>query len=176
MSARNENASELHVRMISHLEARELAELTDLLVAVVAEGASVGFLPPLARVDAERYWTGVLGPRTILLVAERDGRIVGTAQLHLAPQANARHRAEVAKVLVHPKFRRQGIARTLMEWIEDAAREAGRTLLILDTRAGDVSNDLYRSLGYVEVGQIPRYARSADGDLAATVIYYKEFG
>lgn len=168
------SSSDLRIRAVSSLDADALAQLTDLLIAVVAEGASVGFLPPLARVDAERYWKGVPGPSTTLLVAERDGRIVGTAQLHLAPQANARHRAEVAKVLVDPGARRQGIGRALMQRIEEVAREVGRTLLILDTRAGDVSNDLYRSLGYVEVGQIPRYARSADGGLAATVIYYKE--
>ena len=141
---------------------------------MVAEGASVGFLPPLSRADAQLYWSDVLGPNTVLLVAERDGRIVGTVQLRLAPQANARHRAEVAKVLVEPGNRRQGIARALMLRIEEIALESGRTLLILDTRAGDVSNDLYRALGYQEVGRIPRYARSADGELAATVIYYKE--
>ncbi len=168
------SSSDLRIRTVSSLDPATLAQLSDLLIAVVAEGASVGFLPPLARADAERYWSGGPGPGTVLLVAERDGQIVGTAQLHLAPQANARHRAEVAKVLVDPGARRQGIGRALMQRIEEAAREAGRTLLILDTRAGDVSNDLYRSLGYLEVGQIPRYARSADGELAATVIYYKE--
>ena len=168
------NSSDLRISIVSRLDADALTQLTDLLIAVVAEGASVGFLPPLARADAQRYWSGVPGPDTVLLVAEREGRIVGTAQLHLAAQANARHRAEVAKVLVDPEARRQGIGRALMQWIEEAARQAGRTLLILDTRAGDVSNGLYRSLGYVEVGEIPRYARSADGQLAATVIYYKE--
>jgi ribosomal protein S18 acetylase RimI-like enzyme len=168
------NSSDLRISIVSRLDADALPQLTDLLIAVVAEGASVGFLPPLARVDAQRYWSGVLGPDTVLLVAEREGRIVGTAQLHLASQANARHRAEVAKVLVDPGARRQGIGRALMQRIEEMARQAGRTLLILDTRAGDVSNGLYRSLGYVEVGEIPRYARSADGQLAATVIYYKE--
>jgi ribosomal protein S18 acetylase RimI-like enzyme len=162
------------VRVLSPLNANQLNQLTDLLIAVVAEGASVGFLPPLAREEAERYWEGALAPGVILLVAEQAGRIVGTVQLELAQRANGRHRAEVNKMLVHPACRRQGIARRLMAELETVARREGRTLLHLDTREGDPSNALYRALGYVEVGRIPNWARSADGRLAATVFYYKE--
>src|SRR5207248_7422685 len=116
----------------------------------------------LTTEDARGYWRSVLDPGIILVVAEQDGRIVGTAQLHLATRANARHRAEVAKVLVHPNCQRQGIGRALMREIETAARANGRTLLVLDTREGDAANDFYRSLGYVEAGRIPRYARSTN--------------
>src|SRR5262249_7544538 len=58
----------------------------------------IGFLPPLAPSEAEAYWRAVLGPGVLLWVAERDGRVVGSAQLHLCPRQNGRHRAEVAKV------------------------------------------------------------------------------
>jgi ribosomal protein S18 acetylase RimI-like enzyme len=76
--------------------------------------------------------------------------------------------------MVHPDFRRRGIGSLLMERAEAAAIAAGRTLIVLDTREGDPSNDLYRSLGYIEAGRIPQYARSASGALDATVLYYKE--
>jgi len=77
-------------------------------------------------------------------------------------------------VLVHPSAGRQGVARRLMLALEDEARRCGRTLLVLDTRAGDGANALYRGLGYVEAGRIPRYARSSTGRLDGTVLYYKE--
>jgi ribosomal protein S18 acetylase RimI-like enzyme len=162
------------IRRVAGLTPRDITQLSDILIAVVDQGASVGYLPPLDRAEAESYWADVLGPGVVLLTAETDGRIVGTAQLLGAMRPNGRHRAEVAKVLVHPSYQRRGIGRALMEAIETEARSEGRTLLVLDTRAGDPSNQLYRSLGYVEVGQIPRYARAADGQLAATVMYYKE--
>ena len=162
------------IRRIALLAEGELSQLSDLLVAVVDDGASVGFLPPLSYDDTVAYWKSVCESEVILLVAEQDGRIVGTAQLHLAPRANACHRAEVAKVLVHPDCQRQGIGRVLMRDIEAVARATGRTLLVLDTREGDAANDFYRSLGYVEAGRIPRYARSANGTLDATVLYFKE--
>lgn len=162
------------VREIDVIDDRVLDGLVDVLVGVVAQGASVGFLPPLSREDAERYWRGVPKLEVILLVAERDERVVGTAQLELATRANGRHRAEVSKVLVHPDFQRQGIGRRLLAEIEAVARREGRTLLYLDTREGDSSNAVYRAAGWTEAGQIPKWARSASGTLDATVFYYKE--
>ena len=162
------------IRQVTELQPTEIEELGEILIGVVEAGASVGFLPPLARGEAAHYWSEVAQPGIDLFVAEVAGRIVGTAQLHRALRPNALHRAEVAKVLVHPAFQRRGIGRALMIAIESAARADGRTLLVLDTREGDPSNELYRSLGYVEAGRIPGYARSADCQLHATVLYYKQ--
>ena len=45
--------------------------------------------------------------------------------------------------------------------LEPIAQADGRTLLTLDTVTGSSAEPLYRSLGYVEVGVIPRYARGS---------------
>ena len=60
-----------------------------------------------------------------------------------------------------------------MQKAEERAKQENRSLIILDTREGDPSNRLYKSLEYQEVGKIPEYAISPSGDLDATVIYYK---
>ncbi|MBU7315621.1 GNAT family N-acetyltransferase [Paenibacillus oleatilyticus] len=155
-------------------EPESLEQLAELLVDAVESGASVGFLPPLSKDEAVNYWKSALEPGIILWAAKLDRTIVGTVQLQLAQKKNAAHRAEIAKLMVHTRSRRNGIARALMQAAEERARAENRTLLVLDTRAGDPSNLLYRSLGYVEAGRIPRYARSADGSLNDTVFYYKE--
>lgn len=165
--------SPLSVHVVETLSEAQIAQLAEILIAVVEDGASVGYLPPLDRDEARAYWAGVVRPGNILLVAERDGRIVGTAQIELAMRRNASHRAEVNKVLVHPAYQRQGIGRQLLEAVEATARREGRTLLHLDTREGDGSNELYRRMGYIEAGRIPNWARSASGTLDATVFYYK---
>jgi ribosomal protein S18 acetylase RimI-like enzyme len=162
------------IREAPALTAAEYAQLSDLLIAVVDDGASIGFLPPLARDEADSYWSGVLGPQRVLLLAEDGGRIVGSAQLYLEPRPNGRHRAEVAKVMVDPAARRRGIASSLMRRLEEVARVHQRSLLVLDTREGDPSNDLYRAFGYVEVGKIPGYVTDGNGTLEATVVYYKQ--
>ncbi|MGM7700584.1 GNAT family N-acetyltransferase [Pseudalkalibacillus sp. Hm43] len=151
-----------------------LEELSTLLTQVVENGASIGFLPPVDGLIMQSYWSSVVSPEIIIIVAKFEGRIVGSVQVHLCTKQNGGHRAEIAKLMTHPDYRRKGIGRLLMEAAEKRATSEGRTLFILDTREGDPSNLLYSSLGYVEAGRIPDYAMSLDSKLEATVIYYKK--
>jgi len=155
---------------------REQAPLVALLRNVVDDGGSVGFLPPLAEDDAREYWesvaSAVKGGGRCLWVARDAGIIIGTVQLDLEKRANGDHRAEVIKLMVHTSGRRRGVGRALMLVAHDEARRRGRSTLVLDTRQGDPSEALYRSLGWTFAGAIPRYARSANGALHATALYY----
>jgi ribosomal protein S18 acetylase RimI-like enzyme len=154
--------------------AEHINQLSDLLIKVVDDGASVGFLPPMKRSDARGYWETVLEPKVILFIAEIDGEVAGSVQLHICTKENGSHRAEIAKLMTNPGFRRKGIGRLLMEKAEERAVEERRSLLVLDTREGDPSNLLYQSIGYVEAGKIPGYAKSSNGEYDATVFYYKK--
>jgi GNAT superfamily N-acetyltransferase len=162
---------------IEELESIEthIDPLSDLLVQVVDDGASIGFLPPMKLSDAKQYWKTVLNPNVILFVAKINNEIVGTIQLHLCTKQNGLHRAEIAKLMTSPNARRKGVARFLMNAVEERALEEGRNLLVLDTREGDPSNLLYQSLGYIQAGKIPNFALSGEGELDTTVIYYKIF-
>jgi len=166
---------------IAELDAASLGDaadaLADVLHACVLDGASVGFVLPFPRPDAVAFWHDVAsllraGARR-LLVARRDGRIVGTVQVGLAMPANGRHRADILKLLVHPAARRHGIARALMARAEAVAREAGRSLLILDTRQGDGAELLYRAIGFALTGVVPAYARSIHGALEPCSFMHK---
>jgi len=152
--------------------------LTEILVASVGAGASVSFLPPLSPETARAYWrkvsADVAAGARLLLAAWADGILAGTVMLDLGMPQNQPHRAEVQKLLVHPDFRRRGIARALVERAEQAASRIGRRLLTLDTRAGDAAEPLYRSLGWTEAGRIPGYALDADGTARDTVFFYKQ--
>lgn len=154
--------------------------LADVLHAVVHIGAGVSFIVPFSHDDARAFWEekvlpGVRAGSRRVLVARIGSRIVGTVQIDLSMPPNQRHRAEVAKMLVHPDVRRQGIARRLMVALEDVARAEGRSLLTLDTWTGGHAEQLYRSLGYTIVGVIPRFARgSITPELEPTTIMYKE--
>lgn len=161
------------VRRIDTLSATQIDQLSRILVGVVNAGASVGFLPPLAEAEANAYWQQVLGPSTVLLIAEDETGIVGTGQLDLAMRANGRNRAEVCKVLVDPAQQGKGIGKRLMLALEDEARREGRHLLHLDTNEADKSNRLYVSAGYTMVGSVPNWAVGADGALHGTTFYYK---
>jgi GNAT superfamily N-acetyltransferase len=150
--------------------------LADLLIDCVDNGASVGFLLPLARDRAAAYWSGIVEAVTrgerILLAAEADGAVVGTVHLVLALPENQPHRADVAKMLVHGRARRQGIGNALMRAAEDAARRAGKTLLVLDTASADAER-LYIRRGWTRAGTIPDFALLPDGRPCATTFFYK---
>lgn len=151
----------------------DLNELSALLIQVVEDGASIGFLPPLEENEARKYWESVLNPMVILFVAKINNTIAGSVQLHLCSKQSGKHRVEIAKLMAHPNFRRIGIGRLLMEKAHETAIQMGRTLVVLDTREGDPSNRLYNSLGYIQAGRIPNFAMSENGKLDTTVIYYK---
>lgn len=166
---------------IREIDAREfeghIPALTTLLIDAVDDGASVGFLPPLSRATAIAYWKNVnlaLQANEHLIVAAFDqSGLVGSVQLRFASLPNSTHRAEVMKLFVLRRARRRGLARALMICIHNAALRNGRTLLIADTRVGGAAERLAEQLGYVKVGIIPKYARSADGKLDGTVIMYR---
>lgn len=172
----------------------EIGMLAEILHAVVHTGAGVSFFTPFSIDEARAFWVDKVLPQVRagtrrVLVARGEGkgervkgkgeeggeRIVATVQLALEMPPNQRHRAEVAKLLVHPDARRRGIARALMIALERIARSEGRSLLTLDTVSGSSAELLYRSLGYIAVGAIPRYARGAlTPELEGTTIMYKE--
>jgi acetyltransferase len=153
--------------------------LIDLLCDSVEGGASVGFVLPLKRETAAAFWRDMLREaetpqRVILISTIEDGSIAGSVQLSLVQKENGRHRAEVQKLLVHSRYRNQGLGRRLMDAIEIEAQQRGITLLVLDTIAGELAEQLYLKLDYVRVGEIPNYASFPDGRLWATVVFYKQ--
>lgn len=161
---------------IEQLESCEPAidDLTELLVACVAAGASVGFLRPLEHTTAAGFWGKALAdPDALTFVAREGSRIVGTVRLLPAQQQNGPHRAEVAKLLVHPEARGAGVAPALMRTLEAAALARGRTRLVLDTETGCHAEQLYERWGWSRVGTIPDFALNCDGVLTATTVMTK---
>lgn len=159
--------------------AAESAErrLAEVLAACVDAGAVPGFLPPLGLDEARAVWRrvgrAVARGEAVLLAAWHGGTLAGAAVLDLATPRDQRHRAEVARLLVHPEYRRRGLARALMERIEAEAAAEDRALLTLDAPAGDAAEALCRRLGWQEGGRIPGYALDADGTAHDMLVVWK---
>lgn len=151
--------------------------LTRVLQAVVDGGASVGFLAPLAESEAAEYWRNAfseLSDERLLWVAESGGEVAGTVQLAPCMKANGRHRAEIQKLLVHPKHRRQNIASRLMAEAESTAKSLSCTLLVLDTESKSAAEIVYQRLGWTACGGVPGFALGAGGMPRDNVYYYKQ--
>ncbi|ABN83479.1 GNAT family N-acetyltransferase [Burkholderia pseudomallei] len=153
--------------------------LSDVLIDCVEGGASVSFMAPLARDKARAFWREVAegvarGERTLFVAEDADSRIVGTVQMITRQPENQPHRADVAKMLVHRDARRRGVAQRLLAALDDAARAAGKTVLVLDTVTGGDAERLYARAGWQRVGVVPDYALMPDGAPCATTFFYKQ--
>ncbi|WP_380281075.1 GNAT family N-acetyltransferase [Kitasatospora purpeofusca] len=191
------------IRLVTAEELRGSAEqLGALLADAVDGGASLGFLAPLERAAAAGWWRA-LAPdvedgRLLLWVAEADGaqdaqsakdakdtesadgtdgaargRIAGTVQLRPATTANGRHRADVAKLMVHRADRGRGLAGRLLAALEATAAERGLRTLVLDTETGSPAERMYAAAGWTRVGAVPDFATDPAGVSHATTIFYK---
>jgi len=165
-------------RSLRSVSDAQIDELADVLIDCVEGGASVSFMHPLSRGRAVKFWRGVArgvaaGERA-LLVAEDARGLCGTVQLMLAQPENQPHRADLAKMLVHRRARRTGLGTALMQAAETAARERGKTLLVLDAVTGGDAARLYARLGWVRVGEIPGYALMPRGGLCSTTVFYRD--
>ena len=157
--------------------AQFIKPLTQLLVNCVDKDSSIGFLPPLSNGDAKQYWKTVdddlSSKNKLIFLATKGDDILGCVQLSLANKANALHRAEVEKLMVNKNSRGQGVAKKLMLALEQAAMLKNRSLLVLDTRKGDIASSLYKKLGYIIGGEIPSFTQSSEGELESTIYFYK---
>ena len=157
----------------------EIDGLANVLIDCVESGASVSFMHPLSRDRAVAFWRrvaqGVAAGERALLVADDAQGVCGTVQLVLDQPENQPHRADLSKMLVHRRARRQGLGAALLQAAEATARECGKTLLVLDT-ASDDAERLYERVGWERVGVIPGYALLPQGGLCSTTVYYRNLG
>jgi len=167
------------VRRLHALDDAHVDGLADVLIDCVEGGASVSFMHPLPRDRAVAFWRrvaqGVAAGERALLVAEDARGLCGTVQLLLDQPENQAHRADLSKMLVHRRARRQGLGAALGRAAEATARECGKTLLVLDTASGEAER-VYERLGWMRVGVIPGYALLPRGGFCDTTVYYRNLG
>ena len=170
-------ASTWSVRRLQAVDEAQLEGLADVLIDCIEAGASVSFMHPLSRERAIAFWRKVArevttGGRALVIAEDAQG-VCGTVQLVLDQPENQPHRAELSKMLVHRRARRRGLGGALMRAAEAAARECGKTLLVLDTANPDAER-LYERTGWTRVGVIPNFALLPHGGLCGTTFYYRE--
>ena len=166
------------LRRLAAIDDAMVEALSDVLVDCVEGGASVSFMLPLTRERATAFWRrvarDVAAGERIVIVAEDEHGVCGTVQLIVDLPENQPHRADLAKMLVHRRARRQGLGGALLRAAESAGRACGKTVLVLDAVTGGDGARLYERHGWIRVGDIPRYALMPAGGFCATTYYYRD--
>lgn len=105
------------------------------------------------RLEDNRRFLEHLGPDDHLLVAEADGRVVGTAGLHVK-QGKLRH-SGVIGMMVHDRYQGRGIGRRLLAALLDLAdNQLGLVRVELEVvAANERAIRLYERLGFAHEGR-----------------------
>lgn len=152
--------------------------LVQLLADVIRDGGSMGFLANATDTELMEFWASELsrvhsGVNVLVCAMDAD-TCIAAGILTCETKATGRHRAEVRKLMVHPEYRRQGVASQILTRMEEAACERGVRLLTLRTEAGSAASVLYSLSGWTLIGTVPNYAAGSDGSLHPVSFYYKE--
>ncbi|MCL7986518.1 GNAT family N-acetyltransferase [Sphingobacterium sp. lm-10] len=171
-----------HTEQVFDLDKSIASDLADLTLDVVHNGASIGFMDNSTSNDLVAFWTAVLekvARQKVLLLISREmktNKIVGTVQLNIDLPPNQPHRADLAKMQVHSRHRRKGIAEELLKMAEIIALQHRKHLLVLDTVTDSAAQQLYLKCGWITVGNIPEYALFPTGELCSTTFMYRKLG
>jgi N-acetylglutamate synthase-like GNAT family acetyltransferase len=133
-------------------DAEALAQLVAQLGYPVSAEAIGERVQRLAESDADR-----------LVVAERDGTVVGLAALHVSLAIEYDEpAAKLSAIVVEESERRRGIGEALVTELEREARARGCCLIFLTTaERRDDAHAFYRRLGFEETGR--RFAKPLTG-------------
>jgi ribosomal protein S18 acetylase RimI-like enzyme len=161
----------------TELDEQDLDELCEATEEAILDGNGFGWLkPPQSRV-LQAYWRGVLlVPQRELFIARLAGHIVGSAQLLKPPPNNEAqaHSATLTTFFIAPNARGHGLARGLLQAVEDAARAQGFDLLDLDVReTQSAAIGLYERAGFRRWAVKQRYAK-VNGVYVAGWFYSKD--
>jgi ribosomal protein S18 acetylase RimI-like enzyme len=164
------------VEFVTELDQGALQDLCDATDEAVRGGGGFGWIKVPARDIIERYWKGVLTmPARFLFVAKLDGVICGTAQLMTPPRNNEAQSFSVSLTanFIAPWARGHGLARMLLDAVEQKALAEGYSVINLDVReTQEAAISLYEKHGYIKIGTHPCYAR-VDGKIIRGFYYYK---
>jgi GNAT superfamily N-acetyltransferase len=140
----------------------------DLFVAyakIVDSGAGFPHAPPLSREACDDYW---MAHSSAVWVARADGELVGAYYIKPNFVGRASHIAN-AGYFVLASHRGRGLGRTLVEHSLGEARRHGFDAMQFNlVFESNPARELYRRLGFQEVGRIPA---AVDGEDA--VIYWR---
>lgn len=156
-------AADLNVR----LDPGGMADLPDVMVAM-----SDAFDPEFGEAWTEAQCAGILGmPGSWLLIARSSDEPAGFALVRTVADE-----AELLLIAVRKGYRRQGIARALLDQASDDALKGGAETLHLEVRDGNPALELYRSAGFVQVGARRAYYRGRTGKVFDALTFKRRLG
>lgn len=90
---------------------------------------------------------------TMVLIANNEGSIAGFAIMRFGDD-----QAHLFLLAVQPEYRRSGLGRSMMQWLEKSCRTAGIQTVRLEVRVSNkAALRFYRKLGYRVIARVAGY-------------------
>lgn len=143
------------------IRAMEPADAAGVSALIGSEGVFAGTLQlPDMAIGSRVEHMEKIEPGTCRLVAEYEGRIVGSAGLHLVGASLRRSHVRILGIGIAPQWQGRGLGRRMMQRLIDWADNWTPVLRIeLVVHAdNDRAQALYKSMGFVEEGRHRAYA------------------
>jgi RimJ/RimL family protein N-acetyltransferase len=140
----------------------DAVDLLDIQRQVFEEGIS-NVSDELETLEERKEEIEKLGEGRLWLVAEHNGKVVGSLELHRSPPVFLHHHLFLA-IELHRKYRGGGIGSALMKQGAAWAKHHGYEFIrlgVLDSNPR--AKALYERLGYRAYGHLPNFVKRRDG-------------
>ena len=166
----------ISVDTINNLSKVDLADLCNITEQAISAGGGFGWLRVPTREILNQYWNEITDDKlSSLIVGRLNGVIAGTLQLsYEAPNIESRKNiAQIRRQFVAPWARGYGLAKTMIDFVEDKAKEENVKSLQLAVReTQQAAIKLFSSKDYKIWGENPYYA-FINGSFVKGIYFYK---
>ncbi len=142
-----------------------MSDRIDIRLATISDAAQLAVMSrDLVELGLGWSWTQpriirhIRAAESVVVVAECEGRVIAFAIMRFGQEE-----AHLDLFAVRPKYRRAGVGRRLVEWLEKSALVAGISVVYLEVRElNEEAQAFYEKLGYCRVARMPGYYRGQE--------------
>ena len=167
----------IKVEIPKNINDTDLADLCNITEQAINAGGGFGWLKTPPREVLNKYWKGlVVVQNRILIVGRLNEAIAGTLQLALQPTNNEAQKKiiNISSHFVAPWGRGYGLAKNMIDYAENTAKEKGASCVQLDIReTQEAAIQLFKSKGYEQWVSNPSYA-VVEGKTISGLYFYKK--
>jgi nicotianamine synthase-like protein/acetyltransferase (GNAT) family protein len=159
-------AADVQMEWVEEIDSERALQLLHLMNRTLEEETTIGFPGPIddeagLRLMRQLNADVIAGCRHVL-IAEKDGVVVG--QLILTPNStpNHHHMVELTRGTIDRSFRGGGLALRAFQEVARKCEELGREVICLDVRAGTMAAIWWQHFGFKQYGLLADYSRVGD--------------
>ncbi len=162
MIAKPKEKIKIKIEVLKSISDLDLADLCNITEQAIKAGGGFGWLRVPPRKTLNNYWKGlVVVKNRILIVGRLNNAIAGALQLGLQPPNNEAQKnlVNITSHFVAPWARGYGLAKNMIDYAENIAKEQNASCVQLDIReTQEAAIQLFKSKGYKQWGKNPNYA------------------